>query len=218
MFKVDLHTHSNLSKDGGITEAQYRYILEQGNLDCIAIADHNQIDFAVLLQRSLGNKIIVGEEIMTNRGEIIGLYLTQLVAPHQSPLDTAKAIRAQGGLVYIPHPFETVRHGLQESDMEAISDYIDIVEVHNGRAVLQNRSNKALLWSTMHQKPWAASSDAHGAKGLGKTYTILKEMPEHATLLDLVTKGQAIVARPPMKTLLYPKFNRVKKRLHKGSN
>lgn len=217
MFKLDLHSHSTHSKDGGISEAQYKHALSQGLVDCIAITDHNQIDFARRLQQELGNRIIIGEEIMTTHGEIIGLYLTDLVAPHQSPLDTVKAIRAQGGLVYIPHPFETVRHGLQESDLETIADYIDIIEVHNGRAVFQNRSNRALIWSTMQQKPWAASSDAHGAKGLGKTYTFLKEMPEQSSLVELVAKGQAIVARPPMKTLLYPKFNRVKKRLMKGT-
>lgn len=75
MFKIDLHTHSTSSPDGGITAHQYEEALSTGVLDCVAITDHNRIDFAEKLERSFGDKIIVGEEIMTSGGEIIGLYL-----------------------------------------------------------------------------------------------------------------------------------------------
>jgi predicted metal-dependent phosphoesterase TrpH len=214
MYKVDLHTHSLVSHDGSITADQYRFVLEQAQLDCIAITDHNRIDFALSMHQELGDKIIVGEEIMTSQGEIIGLYLKKPVEPHQTAQATAKAIKKQGGIVYIPHPFETVRHGLSEATLDAIQEHVDLIEVHNGRAFFQDRSKRALLWATMHNVPWAASSDAHGAKGLCNTYTVLSDMPARDTLVDLNAKGQAMVARPPLKTLLYPKFNRARKKIN----
>lgn len=141
MYKVDFHTHSTASPDGSIKAAQYKQLLDSGRLDAIAVTDHNRIDFALALQQELGSKIIVGEEIMTTEGEIIGLFLKELVPAKLSPLETVQAIKKQGGLVYIPHPFETVRKGLQAKSLAAITDYIDIMEVYNGRAMLQNRTS-----------------------------------------------------------------------------
>ena len=120
MFKTDLHTHSEASPDGGITLAQYQKVLNDGVLDCIAITDHNEVDFALHAHKTLGNKIIVGEEIMTTKGEIIGLFLKEKVAPQQSPADTVVSIKSQGGLVYIPHPFETVRKGMHPTSLWSV--------------------------------------------------------------------------------------------------
>ena len=108
-YKIDLHTHSIISYDGGITEKQYRKILEMGILDYVAITDHNETRFAGIMQKKFGDKIIIGEEIKTKEGEIIGLFLKKTIASGQSTEETAAAIHLQGGLVYIPHPFETRR-------------------------------------------------------------------------------------------------------------
>jgi predicted metal-dependent phosphoesterase TrpH len=116
MLKVDLHTHSVASPDGGISESQYQQVLNKGTLNCIAITDHNEVDFAIAMNKKFGDKIIVGEEIMTTQGEIIGLFLTEKVPAGLSPEETVKQIRKQGALVYIPHPFETFRHGLSAED------------------------------------------------------------------------------------------------------
>src|SRR4051812_4619386 len=115
MFKIDLHTHSVESKDGGISFEQYAHALSTNRLDVIAITDHDTIDFATHAQTELGDRIIVGEEIMSTGGEIVGLYLKEAVKAGLSPLETVKQIREQGGLVYVPHPFETVRKGLHPS-------------------------------------------------------------------------------------------------------
>ena len=84
MFKVDLHTHSSASHDGGISFEQYQLALSTGLLDAIAVTDHNSIETAQALHELLGDQIIVGEEIMTSQGEIIGLFLKQPIAPGQS--------------------------------------------------------------------------------------------------------------------------------------
>lgn len=215
MYKIDLHTHSTASHDGGITANQYAKILSTNVLDVIAVTDHNTIDFAVGLQKMLGDRIIVGEEIMTTGGEIIGLYLTKKIRPGHSPLETIKQIKDQGGLVYVPHPFESVRKGLHPSIMEELVDYLDIVEVCNGRAFLQNRSAQTVIWAKLNHIIGVASSDAHGIKGLGKTYTSVKKLPSRDDLIKTIASGIPVTSRPGVRSLLYPKYHRVRKKLGK---
>lgn len=214
-FKVDLHTHSSASPDGGIRPEQYHAALMQGTLDVIAITDHNQTDLALELWRELGDKIIVGEEIMTTAGEIVGLFLKHRISPGLSPIETIKQIKDQNGLVYIPHPFETARQGLHPAVLEELADYIDIVEICNGRAFLQNRGTQAVVWTKLNHKVGAASSDAHGMRGLGKTYTRLSEIPSRKNLMSLLSTAVPITNPPGLRALLYPKYHRLKKKLNK---
>lgn len=212
MIKIDLHTHSYTSKDGGISNNQYIDLVDNNTLDYIAITDHDTVDAALELHKILSDHIIIGEEITTKQGEMIGLYLKNLVEPHMSAHDTALAIKQQGGLVYVPHPFETVRKGLQKKTMDEIVDLINIVEVYNGRAVFQNKAPEALTWARLHKKSIAASSDAHGYKGIGRTYTTISEKPTPATLCGLLNSAYFSTKKPPATSLLYPKINRFKKR------
>lgn len=216
MLKADFHTHSVASPDGGITAEAYRQILDSGKLDYIAITDHNRVDFALQMHQELGDKLIVGEEVMTSQGELIGLFLTKLVEPGQTARATAEAIRAQGGVVYLPHPFETLRHGVQADVLDAMPELVDVVEVHNGRALLQNRSSQALTWATLHKKPGAASSDAHGLLGVGHTYTVVGQALTQDTVGSVLTQAQLITARPPLWSLTYPKLNRLKNALRRA--
>lgn len=212
-YKVDLHTHSTSSYDGGISPQHYREALETGLLDCIAVTDHGTIATAQALRDELGDKIIVGEEIMAEEGEVIGLFLHK---PIQSGLSTQKTIRLikeQGGVVYIPHPFETVRHGLHPAIMEELQPDLDMVEVCNGRAFLQNRSEQAVVWARLNHVTAAASSDAHGKRGLGKTFTILPDMPQQNTLVPLMRQAKLITAPPSVRSLLYPSYHRFRRKV-----
>lgn len=213
MIKLDLHTHSVASADGGIKAAQYEFVLEKGALDCIAITDHNRIDFAQAMHKQLGNRIIVGEEVMTTGGEVIGLFLKQPVPSGLTPLEAIQAIRQQQGIVYVPHPLETFRRGLSIQALNELVALIDIVEVQNGRAVFQNRGPQAATWAKLHRKLRAASSDAHSLGGLTRTYTVVEKVPTRDSLLELLGKGRIITRRPPLHTLLHPKTNRLRNKI-----
>jgi predicted metal-dependent phosphoesterase TrpH len=206
MYKVDLHTHS-------VADEQYRRSLTGGFLDVIAITDHNSIDFATRLNQELKDQIIVGEEIMTKDGEIIGLYLDRLVRPHQTLAQTIIDIKQQGGIVYVPHPFETVRKGIHPKALEEVMNDIDIIEVCNGRAFFQDRSQQAVVWARLNNVITAASSDAHGVKGLGKTYTIFSEQPTRDSLLKILSTATMQAEKPSVRALLYPKYHRLRKKL-----
>lgn len=213
MFKVDLHTHSERSPDGSLRRADYQSALDRHMLDCIAVTDHNTIEFAQRLHAELGDKIIVGEEITAREGEIVGLYLRTAIPAGLSAAETADRIHEQGGLVYVPHPFETVRKGLSLEALEQIAESVDIVEVHNGRAMFQDRSARAVEWANLYQLPGAASSDAHGKHGWGKTYSVVAEAPTREHLAELLYEGTCTVGSPGVRGVLYPKVNRLKKKL-----
>jgi len=211
-MKIDLHTHSVASPDGSLTEEDYRRMLDDGSLDYIAVTDHNTISFAQELHEKIGHQIIVGEEITTRDGEIIGLYLQSPIRPGMSAVETISAIKAQEGLVYIPHPFETVRKGIKQELLDEVSLGVDIIEVHNGRAVFQNTSKQAEAWAAEHKRARAASSDSHGKYGWGRTYTELEAAPSRANIVELLTNATFKVGRPGLRGILYPKFNRIRRR------
>lgn len=213
MLKVDLHTHSLASPDGSLQLADYQSVLDRGLLDYIAVTDHNTIEFALKAKEKLGDKIIIGEEITAREGEIVGLYLTTTIPAGLSAAETADLIHKQGGLVYIPHPFETVRKGLPLEALEGIASVVDIVEVHNGRAIFQDKSTRAIDWAKLYQLPGAASSDAHGRHGWGKTYSEIKGEPTKEMLAEQLYHATYQVASPGVRGVLYPKLNRMKKKL-----
>lgn len=212
--RIDLHTHSYGSPDGCLTAQDYRAALKQ--LDYIAITDHGTVETAQQIKKELGKqgvRIIIGEEIKTTDGEIIGLYLAKSIPEGMSPLETVRAIRAQGGLVYIPHPFETVRSGISETGLAGIIEQVDIIETHNGRAIFQNKGSLAEEWAARYHLAAAASSDAHGRHGWGKTYSILKDAPTKTSLIDLL-KGASYSKKSVGLGILYPKVNRIRNKRH----
>jgi len=210
-FKVDLHNHSLASPDGALTENDYRHMLNSGHLDYIAITDHNTAEFALEMRKKIGPRIIVGEEIRTTKGEIIGLYLKQTIPKLMSPQDTVTAIREQGGLVCIPHPFEDVRRGMSQSDLDTIAEAVDLIEVHNGRAFFQNKSRQAYEWAAKHKVVGVANSDSHAMSGWGQTYSVVASEPNRDNLVSLMAEATLQVGFPGFRAILYPKYNRFKK-------
>lgn len=213
MIAVDLHTHSQGSPDGGLRLKDYERMLQSGVLNVIAITDHDDVSFALSVREVLGDQIIVGEEVSTKDGELVGLYLTKRIEPGLSARETAEAIKAMRGLVYVPHPFETVRHGLTKQTLDEIAELVDIVEVHNGRAIFQNRGNLAERWAEANNKVTGSSSDAHGWSGWGKTFTVVEEMPRQSTLVSLLQSAQLQRGSVGLRGALYPKANRLRRRI-----
>ncbi len=216
MYKLDLHTHSTASSDGGLTAKDYQSMLSSGELDVIAVTDHDRITFATALHEQLGDKIIIGEEITTTEGEIIGLFLKATILSQLSPEETIRQVRAQNGLVYIPHPFETVRRGVSLQTLRRIAADVDIIEVYNGRAYFQNKSTAAKAWAEAHPVASASSSDAHGKVGWGRTYSLIESLPTRDNLVDLLTNTRHVSRRVGGFGALYPTLHRLKKRFQYG--
>lgn len=208
-YKIDLHTHSIYSRDGGITGEQYALLIEKEILDCIAITDHNETEFARTMANKFGTKIIVGEEITTSDGEIIGLFLKKTVPKNLSAIQTVKQIREQGGVVYIPHPFEILRHGIKEGTLEKIIEDVDIIEVFNARARWRGEAERALACAQKYKKAMASSSDSHCRMGMGSSCSIIEKLPNAKTLASLLTEGNLVKQYAPALSYLCPAINKI---------
>ncbi len=148
MIKVDMHVHTSCSPDSLIPADRLFEICDANGIDCVAVTDHDSIACALRLQEQDSKRIIVGEEIHTTYGEIIGLFLKEWIQPFLSPIDTIEKIKEQGGLVYIPHPFDGLRTSvLRRKILNDIADQIDILEVFNSR--------NAFTWSNIRAKDFA---------------------------------------------------------------
>ena len=152
----------------------------------MAVTDHNTVEGAQALAQIAPFPVIVGEEIKTTDGEIIGLYLSESVPRGLSPDDTIAAIRAQGGVVYVPHPFDRVRRSpLGLSSLTSILHEVDALEVFNARVTLQSDNRRARLLAEAHGLPGGAGSDAHTAREIGRAYV---QMPLFDGPSDFIQK------------------------------
>ena len=141
---------------------------EQG-LGAIAITDHNEISGALdAVTKADGIKVIVGEEVKTaTQGEVIGLFLRERIARGMSLEETVAEIRRQGGLVYVPHPFDRMHAVPGYEHLLAILDEIDAIEVFNPRVAIGSFNEEAARFAAKYRLNAAAGSDAHVAAGLG---------------------------------------------------
>ncbi len=212
MTKIDLHTHSIASKDGGLKEKHYRKILEGGILDAVAVTDHCTTAYAKSLQKTFGQAIIVGQEIKTQSGELIGLYLENDIPDGRALVDTIDMIQAQNGIIYVPHPLETHRHSLRQDVLLKVINDVDIIEVHNGRAH-ENKSFEVVEFSSQYEVPEAASSDAHSMSGIGHTFMRIEQSPTQENLVAQVNKAHLEYNPAPIGAKLAPTRNRIKKTL-----
>ena len=176
MLKCDLHLHSDRSPDGNMSlDTIVETCLRRG-INCVAVTDHNVFSAAPILQRMAPFRVIPGEEIKTTEGEIIGLFLQEEIPRGMGPRATAEEIRRQGGIVYVPHPFDRLRKGrISPKGLLEILDLVDAVETYNSRITFQGDVREAERFALQHGKLQGAGSDAHVWWELGRSYV---EMPE----------------------------------------
>ena len=145
MLRADLHVHTNYSHDSG---ASLQSIIDQclkTGINCLAVTDHNTIKGALELQRMSPFKIIVGEEVKSSEGDIIGLFLKEGIPKNLTPRETVKAIKSQGGLVMIPHPFDRVRpSALGWETFESLASDVNVIETFNARNLFNLDDAKAV--------------------------------------------------------------------------
>ena len=160
-------------------------------INCIAIADHGTAEGALKLQSIAPFKVIVAEEILTTHGEIMGMFLKETIPGGLSAAETISRIRAQGGLVNIPHPFDVFRKSaLDGRVIEEIAEQIDIIEVFNARCILRSSSAKAQTFAKKYGIPQSAGSDAHTLNEIGNAYIEMPEFNGRDDFINALKKGK----------------------------
>jgi predicted metal-dependent phosphoesterase TrpH len=197
---ADLHVHSSASFDCLSRPADLVRAAVARGLTHLAITDHERLDGA-LRARDLAPpelRVIVGEEVRTAGGDLIGLYLERPVPAGLSVADAVAAIKEQGGLVGLPHPFDRFRSsggsriGPDEEALAGLAGRVDFVEAHNGRAI-GGGNVRAAAFAQRHALPGVAASDAHTVQELGLAYTILPGDPHSASEMRDALPGARLV-------------------------
>jgi predicted metal-dependent phosphoesterase TrpH len=191
--RVDCHLHTAASGDAFTTLEQLAERSAACELDVVCVTDHNVTSAAVeAVERDLGVRVIVGEEITTQAGDLIGLFLRERI-PYVLPLAKVTGlIKAQGGLVYLPHPFDPGRSSLREAAEQLCADGIaDVVEVFNGKIQDQALNQRAAELAARFGVPGAAGSDAHDPGALGATYLEMPDFDGPASFVESL--AQAVI-------------------------
>ncbi len=193
MIKVDLHIHTQYSMDCGISLKDLISRCLELKIDCVAIADHGTIDGAVALKSMAPFKVIVAEEILTPQGEIMGMFLKETIPSGLSVAETVAEIKAQGGLVCIPHPFDPFRgSALDRKIVErlAAEGQIDLLEVINSRSLLQRPLKQSRTFARKYGIIQSAGSDAHSIPEIGNAYVEMAEFDGRDSFLGALAEGQ----------------------------
>jgi predicted metal-dependent phosphoesterase TrpH len=198
-YFVDLHCHTSASFDClASPESVVRAAASRG-LTHLAITDHDRIDGALRARDAApdGLTIIVGEEVKTADGDLIALFLERAVAPGRPARETIAEVRAQGGLVGIPHPFDRYRGSmLNDPRLEAIGQLVDWVEAHNARVVGASGNERAAAFARELGLPGVAASDAHSTLEVGVAYNVVAVDPSTPEgLLAAMTSVEIVPGR-----------------------
>lgn len=203
------------SGDSTTTPDELVEAVAAAGIDVVCITDHSTITGARTLEDRLGCRVVIGQEQRTPDGELIGLFLSEPVAAGlKSAAATARAIRAQGGIVYVPHPFDPMRHCLDEATLHELvgNGLVDVVEVRNAKTSLEHRNARAREFADEHGVAAGAGSDAHVPAAVGAAYVEMPDFADAAGFLDSLGSG-AIVghffdAPRPFRSRVVPSVSR----------
>jgi predicted metal-dependent phosphoesterase TrpH len=175
LIRADLHIHTAYSMDCAMSLEQIIARCLEVGINCLAVADHNAIEGALKMKEMAPFTVIASEEILTLDGEVIGMFLSHEI-PSKLPIREAVAqIKAQGGLVCIPHPCDRLRLAVRDQVLEDIMPEVDIIEVFNARSLAPGSSTRAWRMAQKYGKLASAGSDAHTLSEIGN---VCVEMPE----------------------------------------
>jgi predicted metal-dependent phosphoesterase TrpH len=182
---ADFHIHTRYSKDSLLTEDKFIRVAIERGLTHVAVTNHNNVEGAVAVRdrvEELGLSeqlhVILGEEVSSADGEIVGVFLTRTIPRDLSADETADAIHEQGGLVSIPHPFDPFRKShirLEPLERLAEAGKIDMVEVFNSRVTFQRHNQEAAEFAARHRLPGIACSDSHSSFEVAMSFNALPE-------------------------------------------
>jgi predicted metal-dependent phosphoesterase TrpH len=191
LLKADFHVHTQYSMDCNTPLEKIASRCLEIGINCVAITDHGTAEGALKFREMAPFTVIVAEEILTPYGEIIGMFLEKTIPSGLSVAETISSIRAQGGLVCIPHPFDIFRKSaLRDHIIEEIANQIDMIETLNARVMLPKNSAKARAFAAKHGIIQSAGSDAHTIREIGNVYIEMPEFEGRDDFLQALEKGK----------------------------
>jgi predicted metal-dependent phosphoesterase TrpH len=175
MLSVEFHCHTVFSKDSLMSSQKLVDTCQRKGIDRVIVTDHNAIAGARMAQALAPERVIVGEEIMTTRGEILAAFVTEVIPALLSPQETIRRLREQNAFISVSHPFDEFRSGgWKEEDLLEILPLVDAIEIYNSRCMRPVFNRRAMVFAKKHNVAGTVGSDAHAAFELGRSLVLLE--------------------------------------------
>jgi hypothetical protein len=215
-LRVELHCHTSASLDSLVPVEKYLSRCEKLGIDKIAITDHNVIETALSAKAIAPEKVIVGEEIQTTKGELIGYFMSDWVPPGLDPMETIECLREQGAFISIPHPFDPFRgKDWEPGDLESLAPYVDAVETFNARCFGNKANLAAADFARRHGLLETVGSDAHTLRELGKARLRMPDFSDAGSFKTGLRQAEKITRLSPFFIHFYSSFAKLLKKFRK---
>ena len=197
-LKVEFHCHTIFSKDSLTRPIDLVSTCRRKGIDRVVVTDHNTIAGARAAQAIDPDLVIVGEEIMTTRGEILAAFMSDEIPKGLSPEETIRRLKDQGAFISVSHPFDRWRSGhWKEEHLLEILSHVDAIEVYNSRCMLPAFNQHAQQLAERNDLAGTVGSDAHAAFELGQSLMLLEPFDGPEGLRKVVRRGIPRVKRSP---------------------
>ncbi len=189
--KVEFHCHTVFSKDSLLRPEDLLAACVRKGIGRVVITDHNAIAGALRASELDPQRVIVGEELMTQKGELLASFVQERVPPGLPPLEAIARLREQGAFISVSHPFDAQRNGAWKlADLEEIAPLVDAIETFNARCLSGEYNRRAQEYARQRGLAGTAGSDAHAAFELGRATLLLPEFEGAAGLRGVIRQGR----------------------------
>ena len=189
-FHIEFHCHTIYSKDSLTPPAALVAACRRKGIDRVVVTDHNTIAGAREAQRLDPELVILGEEIMTPKGEILAAFVSEEIPKGLTPQETIRRLKEQGAFISVSHPFDTQRKGgWREADLLEILPQVDAIEVFNSRCMLPRFNQATRQFAERYNIPGTVGSDAHTTFELGRSLLILEPFEDAEGLWKVIRTG-----------------------------
>lgn len=190
-LRIEFHCHTIYSKDSLTKPADLIKVCHQRNIDRIVITDHNAIQGALEAKEIDPQMVIVGEEIMTTKGELLAAFVSKEVPKGLTPSAAIDALRSQGAFISVSHPFDRLRGGSwQLNDLMEIVPYVDAIEVFNARCFPRVYNQEATKFAQRYELLGTVGSDAHLLSEVGKAALVTPLFDDANSLKTALAEAQ----------------------------
>jgi predicted metal-dependent phosphoesterase TrpH len=192
LLKVECHCHTRYSKDCLTSLDKLLGACERKGIDRLVISDHNTIEGAQIAVGVDPERVIVGEEIMTQAGELLAFFVQEEIPAGLPPLEAIRRLRAQNAFISVSHPYDRLRKGHWEpDDLERIAPLVDAIETFNARCVWWPPFNRqAQAFARRHNLAGTVGSDAHSAYEVGRATLLLPPFDNADELRQVIRQAQ----------------------------
>lgn len=213
---LEFHCHTHASKDSLTKPEDLIKTARRKGLDRLVVTDHNSIRGAVVAQKIDPELVIIGEEIMTTRGEILAAFVQEEIPQGLTPQETIKILKEQGAFISVSHPFDILRKGgWEEKDLLEIIEQVDAIEIFNSRCMNPMFNVQAKQFAEKYNLAGTVGSDAHAAFEVGKSVILLDQFAGPDEMREVIKRAKYKTKLSPWWVHLFSRYastiNRVRR-------